>query len=220
MVDYRKFKLNSNFKMDNVVFVKEQTLTGSGGSFTATIAHGLPFMPLAFGLYSADGGNTWSQLNFQTQRDNGSVYSDNANIYVVLYIMSAPATVKIRLFAFAPTTATSANVSSPTPLSRFFINSNFGYDMLIKADKVNVPNSSSSQTVFTHNLGYIPRVMVWEETAGNTLLMYSTSKTNMAGYISYSYPELTSTQFKIMNYSNQGASTRTFHYRLYGGQNA
>ena len=218
MVDYRKFKMNSNFKMDNVVFVKEQTLSGSSGSFSANILHGLSFVPLAFGLYSADNGTTWSQINFQTQFSSGSLYATSSNIVISLYLNSRPATVKVRLFAFAPSNVNDS-VSAPTPLSNFYLNSNFGYDVLIKSDRVSVPNSSSAQVVFQHNLGHVPRVMVWEENGSDILQFTSSSITDYAGLQSNAYVEVTSSQLKIMNYSNQGGYTRIFHYRLYGSEN-
>lgn len=227
MPNLRNFEFNSKYPMDNVCFVHEETLSLSYGSGSTTISHSLGFAPLAFGLYSTDGGNTWTDIDFQAVSIGfGQILSRTSVIEVSLSLYSQPASAKIRVFGFMPSNIT-ASVSAPTPLSRFYLNTNYGYDTLIAKGVNTIPTSSSETLVYTHNLGYVPRVMMWsEETealSGETVirrLSQAVQTTLGTGFGHISMAFIDETTFKYGYEDELVAGSLKLHWRLYGGQNA
>lgn len=228
MPNLRNFEFNSKYPMDNVCFVYEGTMSLSYGYGTTTISHSLGFIPLAFGLYSVDGGNIWTEIDFQVASIGfGQILARTSTISVSLSLYSSSASsAKIRVFGFMPSNITT-NISAPTPLSRFYLNTNYGYDMLIAKGVSTIPSSSSETLVYTHNLGYIPRVMTWsEETealSGETVirrLSQATQTTLGTGFGLISMAFVDETTFKYGYEDEASGGSLKLHWRLYGGQNA
>lgn len=227
MPNLRNFEFNSKYPMDNVCFVYDGTLSLSYGSGTISVPHSLGFIPLAFGLYSTDGGSTWSEIDFQAVSIGfGQILSKETSIEVSLTIYSSPASARIRVFGFIPSNI-DANVSAPSPLSRFYLNTNYGYDMLVAKGVTTVPTSQNETLVYTHNLGYIPRVMMWSEEvdalSGDTVirrLSQATQTMSNTGFGLFSMAFLDESTFKYGYIDEASSGSLKLHWRLYGGQNA
>lgn len=212
--------------MDNVCFVYDGTMSLSSGYGSTTLSHSLGFIPLAFGLYSIDGGSTWSEIDFQVVSIGfGQILAQASTISVSLSLYSSSASsAKIRVFGFMPSNIT-ASVSAPTPLSRFYLNTKYGYDMLVAKGVTTIPSSSSETLVYTHNLGYIPRVMMWSEEllSGETVirrLNQATQTTLGTGFGHISMALVDETAFKYGYEDELAGGILKLHWRLYGGQNA
>lgn len=227
MPNLRNFEFNSKYPMDNVCFVYDGTLSLSSGSGTITVPHSLGFIPLAFGLYSTDGGNTWTDLDFQAVSIGfGQILAKANSIEVSLTLYSSPASARIRLFGFMPSN-TNASVPAPSPLSRFYLNTNYGYDMLVAKGVTVVPTAQSETLIYTHNLGYIPRVMMWSEEvdplSGDTIirrLNQATQTMTGSGFGLFSMALVDESTFQYGYEDEATSGSLTLHWRLYGGQNA
>lgn len=226
MPNLRNFEFNSKYPIDNVCFVYDGTMSLSYGYGSTTLSHSLGFAPLAFGLYSIDGGSTWSEIDFQVVSIGfGQILARSSTVEVSLSLYSSSASsAKIRVFAFMPSNIT-ASVSAPTPLSRFYLNTKYGYDMLIAKGISTIPSSSSETLVYTHNLGYIPRVMTWSETTDAQGLVIrrlnqATQTTLGTGFGHISMALVDETTFKYDYEDELVAGSLKLHWRLYGGQNA
>lgn len=213
-VNYNNFQINSNKPTDNIIFYAEGNITSQQ---TVTIPHSLGFIPLAFGICSKDGGITWSDLDFWNENESGysTAYNDHFEVYY--YDTTGTTSVKYRLFAFTPSNFTG---QPPQPISNFFINSRYKYDELLFADVATIPDSITEQTVVRHNLGYIPRVMLWVQYANFTQRLRESVATTSGTYITNNYPIITNTELRFMNHSNIYQDNTILHYRLYGGNNA
>lgn len=222
-VNLRNFKLNSNYPMDNVVYSWAGNKSRSGSTWlTTTQNHGLSFTPLVFGLFSTDGGTSWRQIDFTSQTGGGSLISDSTKITINIQLDSGlPASIPIRLYAFAPSTYTGA-VVAPDPRSNFYLNTDWTYDTLVAKGKYTLTNTNSLRTVYTHNLGYVPRVMIWiEHNDGSILSCVVGNEYDTLYYTQKDWVRITSTQLLAYHYSvpSSALTTDILHYRIYGGQN-
>lgn len=213
MVNFSKFKFNSNMKMDNVIFVSEKTFSNSDPNYTqisTTIPNPFNFVPLCFGNFSLDGGTTWQDIDFLSTAGQGQLISRSSTISIYIYHETHAANVKVRIYAFPPSSVGNINYAKPTPISNFYINTENTYDNLIANGETNLSSSSSDQVVYTHDLGYIPRVMLWREASGGVMKMFEASY----GDTNYNAPIITNTQLKWRT-----NSSIKIYYRIYGGLN-
>ena len=217
-----KYLVDSRTPTDMVVFIHTGSYTGPG-YVNIVIPHGLPFIPLSFGIYSIDDGVTWNSLEVTNGNAFGStIIADATNITIGIRVeQSTTTTFLIKLFAFAPSGVYSI-IQSPIPLSKYFIDSRKTYDQLLYAGTFQPSSSSSPQTIVKHDLGYKPRVMLWAEiTAGTIVSMRSGSKMNTAWANIADMPIVTDTELQYLYYSNIQGATPPYriHYRLYRGSN-
>lgn len=213
MPNYNNFKINSNFKTDLIVFSYSGTVNvDSNGYGGLSVNHGLSFTPLPFGLYSADGGTTWNDIDFQTQGGFGQMFAKPSTIEITINIYNnPPASVLVRIFGFAPSTVPNVIVNPPAPLSKFYLDSRKTHELLIASGKTVLPSYNGAQTIYTHNLGYLPRVMLWEELPDGSI--------ERPGQWTNSYkPLLTTSALSFYNYDLYVSQQAIIHWRLYGGQ--
>jgi hypothetical protein len=182
MVDARNFLLNTDYPLDQVVWLKSDSKAISGStSGTITIPHGLPFTPLVGGSWSLDSGfgvlyeyssgtlpsgNASSSLYGRTVR----AYADSTNVYLAWSNTLTATTIYFRLFAFQP--SDEDHDLDPTAASGdvFVFNSDYNYTKLLKADFEDV--SPGDTVVVSHGLGYRPQVLAWaRDTSGNVAPM-------------------------------------------------
>lgn len=227
MVDYRKFQIHSDYQTDNIVYSYDGNMpTGDSYYRTFDISHSLPFIPLPFGIFSLDNGATWLPINYSSNSGAGTLTATASKFSISLndYNGGLPSTIKIRVFAFAPNTYT-GNITPPTAISNFMINSTMAYDELLAKGSQALLNQNSLQNIYTHNLGYIPRVMLWIEAVDYQNVTFikpidPASIIGMSYYTSYEYAVISTTQLQYMRYSPSINTSETLHYRIYGGQNA
>lgn len=213
-VDLRNFEFNSNAKMDNVVWVFEDSFSSSTPDYTlvdTTIANPFTFKPLCFGNFSLDGGITWQDIDFVSSQGQGQLVSRNDNT-ISIYISHATYTIsiKVRIYAFTPASVGNLNFTKPTPISNFYINTENKYDNIVASGEANISASNSIQTVYAHNLGYVPRVMLWQETSTGIYKAHTAT----VGDTDFNAPIVTNSELDWKTTSNIKV-----HYRIYGGQN-
>lgn len=213
MANLRNFILDSDYPMDNIILVATGDATKNGNYWTFEAPHGLPYKPLLFGLFSTDNGSTWSNIDYTALNAGGITVANSTTAQAQLWFYSgSPTRVMVRLFGFAPSDV-SGSINPPVAISDFHINTDYLYDSLVEAGVKNLSSSSSFQTITTHNLGYLPRVMMWYETQQNTIQRVI-GATDMGDGFS-NIPKVTDT---ILQFKLEGDSLR-LHYRLYGRNN-
>ena len=222
MATIQKYLIDARKPTDMVVLARTGSYSGPG-DVRIVIPHGLPFVPLPFGIYSIDGGVTWSSLEVTNGNAFGSeIVADATNITINIRTeQSTTTTFLIKLFAFAPSGVHSI-IESPTPLSNYYIDSRKTYDQLLFAGAFQPSSSNSPQTIVRHNLGYKPRVMLWQEpTAGTITSMRSGSIINTSWTNTVQVPIITDTDLQFLFHSDISGNTPPYkiHYRLYKGAN-
>ena len=98
-----KYLVDSRTPTDMVVLIHTGSYTGPG-YVDIVVPHGLPFVPLPFGIYSIDDGVTWNSLEVTNGNAFGStIIADATNITIGIRVeQSTTTTFLIKLFAFAP----------------------------------------------------------------------------------------------------------------------
>ena len=223
-MDVRKFIINSDYPMDFIVWKGSGDVSSSGyNQSTITIAHGLNFTPLVFGQFSLDDGSTWFPLGLYdhyTNKVDIGAESDGTNVYVNFTCLdSGSKTAKVRLWGLAPSTADSS-VTVPSGVNHFRLNSDFNYSKLVAAGRWPI-QTGSRQTIYSHNLGYVPEVMTWVELSNGRIREPSPQFSNNTGYWPTQCTEIDDHALYGLYTSNSaGSETYThIHYRIYGGQN-
>ena len=138
------FIANSDYPYDQIVYFKEYELTcDSSNSQTVTIAHGLGFTPLCFGIWSDTDTFTASHSLVKTFTNNTDfmiwVESDDTNIYICKYdYRHAHANQKryIKIYAFAPISWTGDCEPTATTSDYLLFNTDLGYSQLIAAGEI------------------------------------------------------------------------------------
>lgn len=227
MVDYSKFKIHSDYPTDNIVYATEMDLTttyGDGYYRNVDISHSLPFIPLPFGIFSTDGGTTWLPINYTSVHSAGTLTATASKFSVSLndYNGNLPSVVKIRVFAFAPSTYT-GDITPPTAFSKFLINSETTYDELLAKGTYTLINDPNYQTIYTHNLGYMPRVMIWIQSTDyqGTVFIKAQDPASFIGlsyYTSANIAKITTTTLEYLSYHPSTNVAEIVHYRIYGGR--
>lgn len=214
------FIVDSDHPMDLVVFVAEGNITSfSNGYGAATIAHGLPFTPLPFGVWSSNGGTTWQPITGISAEPNkpfAQIYGTSTQVTIAIQLNSSGTPIMYRIFGFAPSGA-SGDVTPPAlRFSSFSLNTDFDYSKLI-ASIVWPATATSGTTLVTHSLGYIPEVAAWEENSGGQISpmigQYGVTTAGASALIA------TASDVQVICPGGAGNRMQKLHVRVYGGKN-
>lgn len=207
MTDARNFLLNTDYPMDKVIYMK----SGSFNFGEINIPHGLGFMPLPLVQFSFDSDfNTCYEVTDRPWELYPSTFpyifavsSNSTNIKIEAYGFGGPySTVYYRVLCFAPSNVYSNVTTTPVANDEFIINTDYNYTKLYMSGITN------QNTTINHNLGYVPQVIVWQETdPGITPTQYYGFPLNEA-------PQITTTQL-ILPAINAASTIKRFHYRIY-----
>lgn len=157
MADARRFIYSSDYPMQYAVYYYEGTMTGGS---TKTVAHGLPFTPLLIGEWSTSSdfssANTYLGGGYSTEFSDPGVYltSNATNCNYSTINASGTGTIYLRTWGFMPPD-TNADVADLADFSGFDFDSDYSYQKLYIAGK------GASNATINHNLGYKPRVRIW-----------------------------------------------------------
>lgn len=204
--DARDFLISSDSPLDKVIGM----MSGSRNvpafdSLTITnVAHPFTFTPLALTMYSFDS-------SFSSAKDEGlAQYADPSNMVSVTSYTNATnlrlawysniqssRTVYWRTYFFMPTNVDAEVNYTAIDSDDFVINSDYNYAKLLDAG-VNSGNFS-----VTHNLGYFPQVIAWNQGP-----LGLSRITNGGGY-----PELA--DVRINENTVQFRGQNQTHYRIY-----
>ena len=174
-MDVKNFRINTDYPMDKVIFLKEVTITpNSYGEFDQTFSHGLGAIPFCKAVITDDGWNTTYQSGFEKRHESGQyseklfrVYSNATSVRVYGWLADTSQgqqvkPVTIRIWGVFNESATQ-NVDVPPTRNQstnsFIINSDYNYLSLFAEGTINVPLGGVMS--YNHNLGYVPMVDVW-----------------------------------------------------------
>lgn len=146
------FIANSDYPYDQIVYFKDYELTTDGNIHqTITIAHGLGFVPLCFGVWSEsqDFEPSYTLLSEGYGPDEMILWveSDDTNIYIRKYHYPHTSGKKLylKIYAFAPISWTGDCEPTATTSDFLLFNTDLGYSQLIAAGEVQ-PWPLDSQT--------------------------------------------------------------------------
>lgn len=208
--------LSTDYPQDKIVFMYSGSQLVPDATFSGSIVipHGLSFRPLAkmqwsntpdFAITNEHGDEQYFTNIFGTQ--SGQDYyldSTDTDLIINLYNTSGVAkTLYYRVYCFAPSDISedSLAISTSNVGDNFVISTDYNYMKLFHEGFLSPTDMS-----YTHNLGYIPRVLVWQQTGSLTNdYTYGTEATS-SPYGIY----VTDTQLISLN-----PSADKLHYRIY-----
>lgn len=180
-MDARKLNLSTDTPIDKIVGLYSGSFTIAAGMFNSVdVAHGLPFIPLVMGnwtnnaswntAYEFESGPIAPPNNYSPFLYGITVTANSQNIIVfgTNYISSSPVTVHYRLFVFAPSNQTNAEISETSSIAEsFYMNSEYNYTKLLGSGIIpkGTVTGSSTETI-EHDLGYRPQLVYWVERDG------------------------------------------------------
>lgn len=171
MVDSRQFLLNTDYPIDNIVFLAEGSFSSPVGfGNTITIAsHGLSFTPLPMLVWSNDADFTVSNTFFDTALAStffsGGIgqqylpYATSSDIVIQAdNSTGSTQTVYYRVYCFPPSDIPDDAIVPATANEgdSFTFNTDYNYLKMIRSGKL-----TTSAPTYDHNLGYVPRVLKW-----------------------------------------------------------
>jgi hypothetical protein len=191
--------------MDKIVYFTSGTLNANQTDITTP--HKLPFTPLLFGVcaFNEDFSDARSvPFQYLTQQNTiqfiASANSTNVRLSYINY-SGSPAKIYYRLYGFEPSDSRGTVGATSKHAKQFILNTDYNYCKLYKKGIAAVGDT------ITHNLGYIPQTLVWQQANGWVFLVENSSTsaaiiiTDTA--ITFNYPSL---------------GTDKFHYRIYYDQ--
>lgn len=161
MADARNFLLSTDYPIDKIIGSQTGSITQAAtSSGTTTIAHGLPFAPLAIAKWSISS-------NFSTSYDEIGVsilnnvtftaQTDGTNLYIISGNNGGSAvTIYYRVLYFLPADSTATVGATSSSFDDFFLNTDYNYTKIVAEGTVN-----GGTQVITHSLGYYPQAEVW-----------------------------------------------------------
>lgn len=171
MPDPRDFLLNTDYPIDNIVYLASGSVSVPNGTSDAISvgAHGLSFTPMPMLVWSNTADFSTSNSFIDTQMaDNwfttGAgqtylVYATSTDVFIQRDNTSgSDKTLYYRVFCFAPSNVSdSATVpSTANSADPFVLNTDYNYLKLAAAGQLTVASPT-----YNHGLGYAPRVMKW-----------------------------------------------------------
>jgi len=213
MTNPRNFLLNSDYPIDQVVYIRQASYTMGPGT-DITIAHGLSFTPLVMLQWSLN-----SDFSVAYEDNTGPFPGDydfwglvvtaeanSTNIILRCGGTASSTTVYVRIFGFQPSDS-NADVASTVSLgNKYIVNTDYNYMKLFLQGKTGSIAAGGSATI-THNLGFYPHVLVWYETSGTITPSIAMPRYNCTA-------EITTSQLIFRNEDTLGGSSIA-HYRIY-----
>ena len=165
-VDPRDFLLNTDYEMDKIIYFAEGTL--NVGQYDVYIPHNLPFTPLIFGVcaYNSDFSDSRNVPYQYITRDNTESFTAYANASSVRLTYTnysgTPSKIYYRLYGFEPSDSRGKVGATSKFAKNFILNTDYNYCKLFQKGTANAGGTIS------HNLGYLPQVLVWQTSNGWT----------------------------------------------------
>lgn len=190
MANPTDFLLNTDYEMDKIIYFYEGSFNITNNRQTETIVHDLGFAPLCFGLWSTT--KDFSQPHRMSGQGHG-IYNLDTQSYTSTFATllssdytEAPGstydyaisidftqmsgTIYVRIYGFEPTYVFKHIASTSGHANTFILNTDYNYRKLLKKGHMEIPHISGlpygnrfDPVTVSHNLGYIPQVMLWLE---------------------------------------------------------
>lgn len=215
----RDLLLSTDYPLDKVIFLGTHQVTlGSFDIQTVTPNHNLGFTPLLSGQWSltsdfsvAYGINAGPAIGMGRSFDT-SIAANNTNLWIETQNRTeSTATVYYRLFGFVPSNVNPTAAFTAIQSDPYVINTDYNYMKLLRADSVNIADNGTY--TYNHNLGYYPKVMVWNYNAYANGIMPTFVNDADAGALT----RVTITTNSLIITHTIG-STNNFHYRIYADE--
>ena len=155
------FLLNTDYEMDKIVYYKSgEVMPNNGGLYRYIDTFNLGFIPLIFATLSFTEDFSDTKMNEMISPDNITIslqaFSDG--ITLDYYNTSNPnQKLYYRIYAFEPSNSTASVGKTQKDAKQFILNTDYNYCKLYKKGVV------TTNTTITHNLGYVPFVLAWNE---------------------------------------------------------
>jgi hypothetical protein len=226
-VDPRNFLLNTDYPVDQIIWLWEGTHTVSTGLTYLNVDHDLPFTPLPKATWS-----TTSDYETTYSTGDGTLSSDgllglfdiqttqtsaNSTRVQVPFVKTSAGSQLIyaRLWGYMPS---DVNVDiDPTAIAgdTFSFNTDYNYCKLLDAGKTASSGVASSSEIIVHGLGYYPQVEVWSEKNSEIYTLAYTIVVN--GTADYSNAELDTNELTLTRAASL-PDPEAFHYRVYADE--
>lgn len=178
-VNPRNFIINSDYKMDKIVFFKEQYVTPDQYGYVQ-IPHNLGFTPLITGVWSTTSDFTTPHPFSKGYAVYFPDYGDIRYIADVVECVATPTHITlqlcsgasflgntypfyVRLIGFEPAPFGESVASTSQNADSFIVNSNYNYLKLHSAGVIPYGSAGGTSTEIRHNLGYIPQALFWTQ---------------------------------------------------------
>lgn len=166
------FNVTTDYPIDQYVLYKTTSASSSSGSYSVVdIPHELSYIPLIYVQWSETADFDVPRELWQNSGDIYPIsepyvinaYATTSDVSVTFQNWGSNKTIYFRIWGFMPSDSSTNTpyTSSLSGLSDMIVDTDMNYLKLFSEDVVDV-GISSPQTV-THNLGYLPVVMVWRE---------------------------------------------------------
>lgn len=214
MADPRDFLLNTDHEMDKIVYYKSGSTLPSGTPSSVGIRYidhfNLGFVPLIFAVFS------FSEDFSDTRMDHMFSYNDDC----VIMIDSVMDGIRIqyanndlnkrlyyRIYGFEPSNSTASVGKTQKDAKEFIINTDYNYCKLYKK------GIADSDITITHNFGYMPLVLAWQEAPFRVPPPSIITPCWQSGAIGSGFPDIctTNTDVKIVGVPEN----QKIHYRIY-----
>jgi hypothetical protein len=204
MTDVRKFTLNTDFPLDQIIYLDSGSFvipSGGGLGSTSTVAHGLTFKPLMVVNWSLNSDfSTTKECNLPNFEgtDPYAIRVDNVSNATNLVISgfnptASNVTAHWRAYGFMPSNVNVDATYTASLADTFGFNTDYNYAKLWYNDII-----TTNPTTITHDFGYRSQVMAWSDNGT------STAQLNTFGSV-----EVTTTSVIVTSASN-------VHLRIYG----
>jgi len=231
MTDVRNFKFNTDYPVDKIVFLKELTLTPSGGVFSTTIPHSLGAVPFCCGVASNDDFQTTYPSGFEEISESGqyilrrfNVESDDTNIYINGWLEDTSVSpsntpVRVQVWGFFNESDTwNVPVAPTSAYNAFILNTDYNYPSLINEGLITASGASQS---IKHGLGYVPFCEIWQMNDGSwqpeLANRWEQITTANMDALQYYPPSITIDENNItFPARSPGSAISKYYYRIYG----
>lgn len=213
--DPRDFLLNTDYEMDKIIYFKDGELSNMT---PLDITHNLKFTPLLFGVCAFNSDFSDSRPIPYIEVFGGGVgyicsafsFPDRVHIEYSNLNPNPPAKIYYRIFGFEPSNSRARTPTTSKYAKQFILNTDYNYCKLFKKGIVEAgPNET---VTIDHGLGYIPQVLVWEESEnGMTIIPYRIRLPRPNYQSSAQYIQVTNTSVVIQNMTSKSK----YHYRIY-----
>lgn len=209
--DIQKLLLTSDYPLDKIVYMASGSFNATSFPYDFSFNTGLPHKLLLGGTFSlnSDFSNTkFFTSPFSTLDVTASIYSD-PGVNHIIFNKGTPGSVTVyyRVYGFMPDDILENGYDTATTSSDLVFNSELNYRKLFKSGKLT--NLTTSATI-DHNLGFYPRVEIWQDNFGH-LYLYSSAEVDQPTAISDS---IIVTQNNIQ-FRKDSSTTYSYYYRIY-----
>ena len=214
--DPRDFLLNTDYEMDKIVYFTSGEIMPDNISPRRYVDNfNLGFIPLVFAVFSfnedfSDARMNWTQQGFTSGSDRIEIqlYAVSDGV-VVVYLNEVNPNQKLyyRIYGFEPTNSTSNVASTQKDAKQFILNTDYSYCKLYKK------GIASTNTTISHNLGYIPLVLAWNEDKWTNPSPSIISPTAISGAAVANLPNIDVTNNELI--INGIRPNSKVHYRIY-----